>query len=177
MSIYSLPDEVICTLTAYENLFDSTTGELIGSEEELELIKTALDNLANKTNDTTEWYLKDRANKLAYIAWIQSEITRLTKIVEREQRNVARSENLIERIFSRIYEGSKTIIGSFTLVYTESKSCSIMNESLIPKEFLRIIPAVAETTAPDKNAIKASINDGKEVPGACIVVNKSFKIK
>lgn len=103
MSIYSLPTEVSDSMTRYYSLFDDN-GELVGTEEELTLAQSELDELANKTNETTEWYLKDRANKLAYIAGIQSEIERLQLVVKKEELRIAKVENLLDRIFSRIYE-------------------------------------------------------------------------
>lgn len=179
MSIYTLPYEVQEAIENYYRLFDSDSWELIGTEEELALAQSTIDELANKTNDTTEWYLKDRANKLAYIAWIESEIGRLQGVIEKKQKELARSENLIERIFSRIYNGEKTIIGSFSLSYTKSESCNIDDETKIPQEYLRITPEkiIPESSAPDKVAIKDAIKSGKEIPGASILVKKTLKIK
>lgn len=177
MSIYTLPQEVSQAMDKYYSLFDMETWELLGSEEELTLAQSTLDELANKSWETTEWYLKDRANKLAYIAWIESEIDRLSKVASQEKKKVARSENLLERIFSKIYEGKAMVIWSFKLSYRSSEAVLIENEAGIPKEFLRIIPAVAESTAPDKIAIKKAINEGIEVPGATIETRQSFQIK
>lgn len=178
MSIYSLPTEVSDSMTRYYSLFDDN-GELVGTEEELILAQSELDELANKTNETTEWYLKDRANKLAYIAGIQSEIERLQLVVKKEELRIAKVENLLDRIFSRIYEWSKTVIGSFTLSYSKSESCNVEDETKIPKEFIRITPEkiIPESSAPDKVAIKDAIKAGKEVPGASILVKNTLKIK
>lgn len=177
MSIYTLPKEVSEAMDKFYSLFDMDSWELIGTEEDLALAQSNLDELANKTNETTEWYLKDRANRLAYIAGIESEIERLQKIVAREKKTISRSENLLERIFGRIYEGKPIVFGSFKLSYRTSEAVLIENEEGIPKEFLRIIPAVAESTAPDKVAIKKAINDGIKVPGATIETRQSFQIK
>lgn len=179
MSIYTLPNEIQESLESYYRLFDSETGELIWTEEELSLAQTYLDNLAAKTWSTTEWYLKDRANKIAYIAGIQSEIDRLQKIVVSEEKNIERFEMLINRIFDRVYGGEKTTIGTFVLSYTKSEQCTIDDETKIPKEYFRITPEkiIPESSAPDKVAIKTAINSWKEIPGASVLVKKTLKIK
>ena len=104
MSIYTLPQEVEQSLDLFYSCFDESTGELIVSEEIMTERQSKLEELQNQTNEITEWYLKDRANKLAYIAGIESEIERLSKIVSSEKKKVSRSENLLERIFARLYE-------------------------------------------------------------------------
>lgn len=104
MSIYTLPQEVEKALDLFYSCFDEQTGELIVSEEIMNERQAQLDELQNQTNEVTEWYLKDRANKLAYIAGIESEVERLQKIVSSEKKKVSRSENLLERIFARLYE-------------------------------------------------------------------------
>lgn len=173
MSIYTLPQEVEIAMTAYYECFDEMW-ELIVDESIMLGYQKNLDELANKTQETTEWYLKDRANKLAYIAWVESEIDRLSKIVSSEKRKVARSENLIERIFSRLYEGKPLVIGTFKLSYRASQAVIIENEAGLPKEFLRVVP---ETVAPDKKAIKEAIESGIKVPGASIESRQNFQIK
>lgn len=179
MSIYTLPNDIRESLESYYRLFDSETGELIWTDEELALAQTQLDDLVTKTWSTTEWYLKDRLNKIAYIDWIKSEIDRMQKIVERNEKDVARSEMLIDRIFDRVYGGEKTTIGTFVISYTKSESCSIDDETKIPKEYLRITPEkiIPESSAPDKVAIKTAINAGKEIPWASVLVKKTLKIK
>ena len=42
----------------------------------------------------------------------------------------------------------------------------IENPSSIPKDYLRVIPAVAESTAPDKKKILADLKDGVVIAGA-----------
>ncbi len=45
-------------------------------------------------------------------------------------------------------------------------SCEITNENALPTEYLRHIPAVAASTAPDKKRILADLKDGVVIPGA-----------
>jgi len=174
MSIYTLPQEVEQSLDLFYSCFDENTGELIVDQSIMEERQKALDELQNQTNEVTEWYLKDRANKLAYIAGIESEIERLSKVVSQEKKKVSRSENLLERIFARLYEGKAMVIGSFKLSYRASEAVVIDNEQGLPKEFLRVVP---ETIAPDKIAIKTALKEGKVVPWASLETRQNFSIK
>jgi len=174
MSIYTLPQEVEQSLDLFYSCFDENTGELIVDQSIMEERQKALDELQNQTNEVTEWYLKDRANKIAYIAGIESEIERLSKVVSQEKKKVSRSENLLERIFARLYEGKAMVIGSFKLSYRSSEAVIIDNEQGLPKEFLRVVP---ETTAPDKVAIKTALKEGKSVPWASLETRQNFSIK
>jgi len=159
-NIYTLPIEVSEAIEKLNSLFDSETGELLSSEEEYNQAQAHLDSLANQTNETTEWYLKERANTLAYIAWIESEIDRLSKIVTREKKKVSRFDNLLESSFKRSYRKSEAVL--------------IENELWLPKEFLRVVP---ETVAPDKIAIKKALSEWKSVPWASLETRQSFSIK
>jgi len=174
MSIYTLPQEVEQSLDLFYSCFDESTGELIVSEEIMTERQSKLEELQNQTNEITEWYLKDRANKLAYIAGIESEIERLSKIVSSEKKKVSRSENLLERIFARLYEWKPLVIGSFKLSYRSSEAVVIENEAGLPKEFLRVVP---ETVAPDKVKIKESLKAGTPVPWASLETRQNFSIK
>lgn len=61
------------------------------------------------------------------------------------------------------------------LFFRKSKSVSIDDESLIPAEYLTIIP---EKKQPDKTAIKAAIDKmDLIIPGASVVENKNLQIK
>lgn len=174
MSIYTLPQEVEQALDLFYSCFDEVSWELVVEESIMIERQKTLDELQNQTNETTEWYLKDRANKLAYIAGIESEIERLSKIVSSEKKKVARSENLLERIFARLYEWKAMLIGSFKLSYRASEAVVIENEVWLPKEFLRVIP---ETVAPDKVKIKETLKAGIPVPGATLETRQNFSIK
>lgn len=174
MSIYTLPQEVEQALNLFFSCFDESTWELIVEESVMEERQKVLEELQNQTSDITEWYLKDRANKLAYIAGIESEIERLSKIVSSEKKKVARSENLLERIFARIYEGKPMVIGSFKLSYRSSEAVVIENEALLPRKFFRVIPKKFE---PDKVAIKDAIKAKKKVRWASIETRQNFSIK
>ncbi len=174
MSIYTLPQEVEQALDLFYSCFDEVSWELIVEESIMLERQKTLDDLQNQTSEVTEWYLKDRANKLAYIAGIESEIDRLSKVVSSEKKKVARAENLLERIFARLYEWKAILIGSFKLSYRSSEAVVIENEAGLPKEFLRVIP---ETVAPDKIKIKENLKAWIPVPGASLETRQNFSIK
>lgn len=174
MSIYTLPREVEQSLDLFYSCFDELSWELVVEESIMLDRQKALDELQNETNEITEWYLKDRANKLAFIAWVESEIERLQKVVSSEKKKVARSENLLERIFARLYDGKAMLIGSFKLSYRASEAVVIDNEAGLQKDFLRVIP---ESIAPDKVKIKEALKAGIIVIWARLETRQNFTIK
>ena len=65
----------------------------------------------------------------------------------------------------------------FVVSLKTSQRTIIDNESLIPADYLREIPAVAASTAPDKSLIKSAMQDGFVVPGAHIEQHVTVAIK
>ena len=65
----------------------------------------------------------------------------------------------------------------FVVSLKTSKRTIIDDESLIPDDYLREIPAVAASTAPDKALIKSAMQDGFVVPGAHIEQHVTVSIK
>lgn len=62
--------------------------------------------------------------------------------------------------------------GDHAVGYRSSEQLEVIDESLIPDEFMKI-PA----PTPDKAAIKKAIKAGQEVPGAVIKKNKNIQLK
>jgi hypothetical protein len=109
----------------------------------------------------------------AEIAMFDTEIARM-----RENKRVL--ENRVDYLKGKVIEfmqasGQKSAnAGTFKLTMRESKSCEITNESEIPLEFLREVPAKYE---PDKNALKAALKSGKEIPGCTLKTSYSVTAK
>ena len=61
----------------------------------------------------------------------------------------------------------------FTVSYRPSTAVEVLDESLIPKEFIKI----KTTTAPDKAAIKKILDNGGTVEGCKLLKNKNIQIK
>lgn len=100
--------------------------------------------------------------------------------IARLKENKRIKENRIEFMKRMIIEymrssGQKSAnAGTFKLTMRENKSCEITNESEIPLEYLREIPAKYE---PDKNALKAALKSGKEIPGCTLKTSYSVTAK
>lgn len=93
----------------------------------------------------------------------QSEADRLKAIGKsRENKAKALKEYILN---SFTLAGIDKIATSLGLVKKEkgSYTASVTNESILPKEYFRIVP---EKKEPDKDKIKKAIRAGKEVPGA-----------
>lgn len=65
----------------------------------------------------------------------------------------------------------------FIVSLKTSQRTIIDDESLIPADYLREIPAVADSTAPDKALIKKSLADGYAIPGAHVEQHVTVSIK
>lgn len=109
----------------------------------------------------------------AEMSMYDTEITRL-----KENKRVL--ENRTEYLKSKIIEymqatGQKTAnSGTFKLTMRENKSCEITNESEIPLEFLREVPAKYE---PDKKALLAALKNGEKISGASLKTSYSVTAK
>jgi len=174
-NIYNIPFEVEKSLEAYYACFNEETGELIVSQEEMEKCQAVLDELKNQSDDITKWYLEDRANRKARIDMLKSEIERISALVTREQKRVDRAENLIGRLFERIYEGKPINIGTFTVSYRKSEAVLIEDEASIPSEYMKL--PEPPLPKPDKTAIKEVLKTGAIIPGASLEVRQNLQIK
>lgn len=174
-NIYSIPNEVEEALGEYYGCFDPETGELIATDEQMQSAEAKLANLQNRADDILKWYLEDRANRKAESVAIGSEVERLQKRLNAESRRIERADNLVERMFVRIYEGRPVTIGTFTLSYRKSEAVRIDDESRIPEEYLRI--PEPPKPSPDKTKIKESLKNGGEIPGASMETRQNLQIK
>lgn len=109
----------------------------------------------------------------AEMSMYDTEITRL-----KENKRVL--ENRTEYLKSKIIEymqasGQKSAnAGTFKLTMRESESCEIEDESLIPLEYMREIPAKLE---PDKKQMLKDMKDGKRIDGASLKTSYSVTAK
>lgn len=109
----------------------------------------------------------------AEIAMFDAEIARM-----RENKRVL--ENRVEYLKGKVIDfmqatGQKSAnAGTFKLTVRESKSCEIVNESEIPLQYLREIPAKYE---PDKKAMLAALKNGETISGASLKTSYSVTAK
>ena len=174
-NIYNIPTEIEKALDNYYACFNEETGELIVSQEEMDACQAVLDELKNQSDDILKWYLEDRANRKARVDMLKSEIERITKLVNSEEKRMARAENLIGRLFERVYEGKPINVGTFILSYRKSDAVVIEDESRIPPEYMKT--PEPPLPKPDKTAIKEAIKGGAEIPGAIIETRQNLQIK
>lgn len=171
MKLYEIPTEVEKALDNYLSCFDEN-GEVVWDYETAQ--KTLLD-LQNKQTEALEWLSSTyRESELRQEA-IDSEISRLSKIRESEEKRWVKLWELLERLFAPMYEGKTVTIGNFKLSYRKSERVIIDDASLIPESFLDYKPA--PPPAPDKTKIKKAISDWEFVTGARIQVMQNFNIK
>ena len=110
----------------------------------------------------------------------EAEITMYDAEIKRLTENKRILQNRIEYMKQKMIEymhatGQKTAnAGTFKLTMRENKSCEITNESEIPLEFLREVPAKFE---PDKIAILAKLRSGEQVSGASLKTSYSVTAK
>jgi uncharacterized protein YydD (DUF2326 family) len=120
-----------------------------------------------------ESYIHVQKSFEAEIAMFEAEIKRLTE-------NKRILENRVDFLKSKVVEfmqatGQKSAnAGTFKLTMRENKSCEITDESMIPAEYMTIIP---ESKKPDKRAMLAALKDGAEVAGARLKTSYSVTAK
>lgn len=168
--IYEINQDIEILLEKYYNCFDSETGEQIVEDNIVEAIQKELQENQNKLEEFKEWILKKRANDLADINWIDSEIKRLSEMKAKRQNKVKQWENFIKYIF---WELEKPIyFANFQLGYRKSKSVEL-SEDFNEKEYIK----EKISYAPDKTLIKKDLESWKKIKGASIKENKNFYIK
>ena len=110
-------------------------------------------------------------NELAFAKMLKDE----EEVLKTRRKTVEnRVEWMKKYVLSNVEAGEKVQDSQATISTRKSKSVEIISEILIPKDLCNEIPA---TYKPDKKAIKAAIESGKEIEGAKIVNNLSLQIK
>ena len=124
-------------------------------------------------SEKLESYINVQKSFEAEIAMFDAEIKRLAE-------NKRILENRVEFLKSKVVEfmqatGQKSAnAGTFKLTMRENKSCEITDESMIPAEYMTVIP---ESKKPDKRAMLAALKDGAEIAGAQLKTSYSVTAK
>lgn len=103
----------------------------------------------------------------------QEEINRHKKAIDSLDKNCERLERAIVEFINAMGE-KKVQAGTFQLSVRPYKSTEIYDESQIPAEYITEHPA---TYTPNKTAIKAAIDSGKQVSGARQIVNQYLHVR
>lgn len=160
----------------YDRFTDAETGELCDWKDEdgnviapVEDFFTQLEALDMERKDVIENLLLGYKNDTAEAEAIKLEISRLTarrKYCENraERFKVAAADAL---------DGESFTSGKVAVRWTTSRKAASDDESTAPDEYMR----VKVEMKPDKNAIKAAIKSGVDVPGWWIAESKSMSVK
>lgn len=101
----------------------------------------------------------------------KAEIDRMTARKRAIENNIKRMKLALLN-FLQSSGQTKAKGGTFTVAITHSQAVNILDEIAIPDIYL-----VAQPPKIDKTAIKKDIKDGKDVPGATIIINEGVRIR
>lgn len=148
-------------MTLYEinqgilDCLDTETGEIVDLEK--------LSELQMAKQDKIEGVALCIKNQQALVAALEAEEK---AFAERKKQAKAKVEGL-KMWLVKATEGEKFTTANCAVSFRRSESVEIVDETLIPAQYL----TQAVTYKPDKTAIKALIKSGQEV-GGCILVEK-----
>lgn len=140
---------------------DEETGEVLNADE-LDQITLARDE---KIENIALW-VKDL---LAEAEAIKAEEHALAK----RRKQAENKADWLKRYVAQALEGEKFKTPRVAISYRTSEAVEILDEDLIPEEFLMI----KTEYKPDKKAIKDELKVGGEVEGAVLVKRTSLQIK
>lgn len=143
---------------------------------EVELFKEIMKEEVQKAYKDFEEYM----NKVSYkrqeismkLAWLKDEQARIQSLVESKEKELKRMDNFINFLMQS-FQKDKLETNLYKISYRKSESVEIINEEMIPQEFMK----EKTTVAPDKTAIKEALKNWAEVPGATIKINSNLQIK
>ena len=143
---------------------------------EVELFKEIMKEEVQKAYKDFDEYM----NKVSYkrqeismkLAWLKDEQARIQSLVESKEKELKRMDNFINFLMQS-FQKDKLETNLYKISYRKSESVEIINEEMIPQEFMK----EKTTVAPDKTAIKEALKNWAEVPGATIKINNNLQIK
>lgn len=160
MNLYDIDQKM---KEAFEKAVDPETGEILDEGALNDFY--ALDMARDEKIDNILCFIKDLKSDAKAI---KAEEDSLAK----RRRSADRKAEWLTRYVKNILAGQKFKSARAEASYMKSASVNITDMSLIPSQFLKY----ADPT-PDKVAIKESIKDGVDVPGAEVVENNNLIIK
>lgn len=124
-------------------------------------------------SEKLESYVYVQKSLEAEIAAFKAEIDRMTDRKRSLEKHVERLKQA-QIDFMKATGQKKANAGTFSLSIRENKSCEITNESEIPLQYLREIPAKFE---PDKKMMLAALKNGEVISGASLKTSYSVTAK
>lgn len=153
-SLYDIDREILACI-------DIETGEILDFERlnELQMEREAkLENVA------------------CWIKNLKSDVNEFKAEIENLKQRQETSKNKIEKLekwLAAALEGQKMVTPKVQVTFRKSESIQILDESRIPKKFIK----KKIETSPDKVAIKEAIKLGKKVAGCELVTNTNMTVK
>lgn len=156
-------------------------------------IKEILDNIYDAADENGEvgeidlTELKElqeaRETKLENIALYAKNLASEASAIKEEENTLSERRKRLERKCERMKgilinamkeDGNKKLSSArFEAVLRDSKKTEIIDESLIPEQYIN----TKIEKSPDKTAIKKAIEAGEEVAGATVITNTTISIK
>lgn len=163
MTLYEINKEIENALADIYNSMDAETGEVdesyVHALEELNIQKEEkLDNLGA--------YIK---NLQAEAVMLKNEEQALKARREAKEKKVESLKNYIASILN----GEKFESARVAFSFRKSDEVSIVDETLIPEEYMKI----KTESEPDKTAIKKALKSGLEVRGAFLIDKNNLQVK
>lgn len=167
MKTYDIKSEFYAIQELLENEeFDAETGELIDNSEAIKQLLNEIESERDTKADNIAYLIKEAEDtELA----LKAEIYRLNE----RKKMFVREQDSLKQLLDFLLNGEKLKTDKFTFSYRTSQSVNIIDESLVPAEYLN----VKEVITPDKKRIKEALADFNEVPGCEIVVNKTLGVR
>ena len=133
-------------------------------------------------NDTMESIgASEKLESYVYVMkQLEAEVTAFQTEIDRMSERVASRKRHIDKLKSAAVEfmmatGQKSAnAGLFKMSLRENKSCEIVDETVIPMEYMVEIPA---SLRPDKKAMLAAMKNGEHIAGAALHISHSVTVK
>ena len=158
MTLYHINEQI---RKAIEFGFDPETGEILDA--------SALEQLQMDRDEKIEnicLYIKDLR---AETAAIKAEKDALDSRMKASSRRADSLTNYLQNMLN----GEKYKSAKCAVSYRRSASVEVLNQDLIPPEYLR----TKTTVEPDKTAIKDALKEGTEIPGVRLDERQNIQIK
>lgn len=162
MSIYN---DVQAAEDLIRQSYDLTTGEILDEQQMVDAEALKAEIIAQGL----EKLCKVRANKLADIASLKMEISRLSERAKRADAEVERLEDYINTIYQQGGELVQTA-GSFTISNRKSTQV-IVEPGFYDERFIKT------TTSVDKTELKKALTSGEIITGAHLQTNYNLQIR
>ncbi len=166
--LYEIQSEHQAILDQFDNLF--VNGE--PTQEELDAMNDLLAINSQEFEAKAEAYAAVIAQKKSRAEFLEKEAKKLKAMADSELNQAERLRSRIEWAMKE--QGlDKVELPHFKLRFSKSESVKIVDQSLLPAEFIR----TSILREPNKTAIKEAIKAGNPVAGAEIETKQSLVVK